>query len=53
VTTVVKKDNVLRLWSFDDFALDYMLAKQFNFEYLILIEAKKKDCKHIIRIKDV
>jgi hypothetical protein len=53
VTTVVKKDNVLRLWSFDDFALDYMLAQQFNFEYLILVEAKKKDCKHIIRIKDV
>ena len=53
VTPVVKKDNVLRLWSFDDFALDYMLAQQFNFECLILVESKKKDCKHIIRIKDV
>jgi hypothetical protein len=34
VTTVVKKDKVLRLWSYDDFALDYMLALQFNYEYL-------------------
>jgi len=27
VTTVVKKDHVLRLWSFDDFVFDYMLAQ--------------------------
>ena len=53
VTTVVKKDKVIRLWSYDDFALDYMLAQQFNYEYLILIEAKKKECKHIVHINDI
>jgi hypothetical protein len=40
ISTVVYDDGVMRFWSYDDFALDYMLAQQFNYEYLILCEAK-------------
>ena len=47
ITTIVGKDSVKRYWRYADFELDYMLAQQFNFEYLILNEAREKNCQHI------
>ena len=43
----------MRFWRYADFKLDYTLAQQFNYEYLILQTAWDKECKHIVRLRDV
>ena len=45
-------DVALRFWRYADFALDFMLAQQFNYEYMILNGAMKKECKHIVKLRD-
>ena len=51
-TTKVYVDTVLRFWRYADFELDYMLAQQFNYEYKILNEARRSECKHIVKLDD-
>ena len=46
-------DVALRFWRYADFKLDYTLAQQFNYEYTILQTAWDKECKHIVRLRDV
>ena len=43
----------IRAYSYNGFKEDFMLAQQFNFEYLIMNGAKKNDCKHIVPMIDV
>jgi hypothetical protein len=52
ITTIVCRDTVLRFWRYDDFALDFMLAQQFNFEFEILEQAKEKELKHLVRLDE-
>ena len=52
ITTVVCVDTVLRFWRYDDFALDFMLAQQFNYEFEILEQAKANDMKHIVQLDE-
>jgi hypothetical protein len=40
----------MRFWRYDDFAHDYMLGQQFNYEVLILQKATDEDFKHIGRL---
>jgi hypothetical protein len=40
----------MRFWRYDDFALDYHLAQQFNFEFEILEGALERDLKHIAKL---
>jgi len=42
----------MRFWRYDDFALDFMLGQQFNYEFQILEKAKDKDFKHITRLDE-
>ena len=44
---------MLRFWRYDDFALDYMLAQQFNYEFQINFEANKRNCKNIALTQDI
>ena len=37
----------MRFWRYEDFALDFMLAQQFNYEFEILTKAKDCEFKHI------
>ncbi len=53
ITTKVCRDAVLRFWRYDDFALDYMLAQQFNYEFQILPSAWINDCDHISRLNEI
>jgi len=41
----------MRFWRYDDFALDYRLAQQFNFEFDILELARENDCKNIASLQ--
>ena len=51
--TKVWVDVALRFWRYADFKLDYMLAQQFNYELKILDNAWNKECKNIVRLRDV
>ena len=42
----------MRYWKYDDFALDYQLGQQFNFELTILTKAFDAECKHISRLRE-
>ena len=53
ITTLVCADSVLRFWRYDDFALDYMLAQQLNYEFLIYFNSSKNECKHIVQANDI
>ena len=52
-STKVWVDVVLRFWHYAEFTLDYTLVQQFNFEYTFLQTAWDKECKHIVRLRDV
>ena len=38
----------IRAYSYQAFKEDFLLAQQFNFEYLIMNEARKNKCKNIV-----
>jgi hypothetical protein len=52
ITTKVCRDAVMRFWRFDDFALDYQLGQQFNYEWQILCTAFEKNMQHIAMMKE-
>ncbi len=43
----------IRAYRYEGFKTDFMLAQQFNFEYMIMNEAKKAQCKHIVQMLDI
>ena len=53
ITTLVCYDSVLRFWRYDDFALDFMLSQQFNYESKIYLDTNRRDCKHIAQAHDI